>query len=51
MALHDLGRIDEAATAFQKALELNPKFAVARANLRALNAGPHGRGSISKQEP
>jgi Tfp pilus assembly protein PilF len=51
MALHDLGRIDEAATAFQKALELNPNFAVARANLRALNAGPRGRGSISKQEP
>jgi hopanoid biosynthesis associated RND transporter like protein HpnN len=51
MALHDLGRTDEAATAFQKALELNPGFAVARANLRALNSGPRGRGSISKQEP
>ncbi|HKF28209.1 MAG TPA: MMPL family transporter [Candidatus Binataceae bacterium] len=51
MALHDLGRIDEASTAFQKALELNPNFAVARANLRALNSGPRGRGSISKQEP
>jgi tetratricopeptide (TPR) repeat protein len=51
MALHDLGRIDEAATAFQKALELDPGFAVARANLRSLNAGPQGRGSISKQEP
>jgi len=51
MALHDLGRTDEAATAFQKALELNPGFAVARGNLRALNAGPHGRSSISKQAP
>jgi cytochrome c-type biogenesis protein CcmH/NrfG len=51
MALHDLGRTDEAATAFQKALELNPGFAVARANLRALSSGPQGRGSISKHEP
>jgi Tfp pilus assembly protein PilF len=51
MALHDLGRNDEAATAFQKALELNPSFAVARANLRALNSAPQGRGSISKPEP
>jgi hopanoid biosynthesis associated RND transporter like protein HpnN len=51
MALHDLGRIDEAATAFEKALELNPGFAVARANLRALNSGPQGRGSVSKREP
>ena len=50
MALNDLGRIDEAATAFQKALEINPNFAVARANLRALNSGPKGRGSISKQD-
>ena len=50
MALHDLGRIDEAATAFQKALEINPNFAIARANLRALNSGPKGRGSISKQD-
>jgi hopanoid biosynthesis associated RND transporter like protein HpnN len=51
MALNDLGRAAEAATAFQKALELNPNFAVARANLRALNSGTRGRGSISKQEP
>ncbi|GEM_PF-109928 len=51
MALNDLDRYDEAATAFQKALEINPNFAVARANLKALNSGPKGRGSISKQEP
>jgi len=51
MALHDLGRTDEAATAFQKALELDPSFAIARANLRALNSGPQGRGSISRHEP
>jgi cytochrome c-type biogenesis protein CcmH/NrfG len=50
MALNDLGRTDEAATAFQKALEINPNFAIARANLRALNTGPKGRGSISKQD-
>jgi hopanoid biosynthesis associated RND transporter like protein HpnN len=51
MALHDLGRTDEAATAFQKALELDPSFAIARANLRALTSGPQGRGSISRHEP
>jgi len=50
MALNDLGRVDEAATAFQKALEINPNFAIARANLRALNTGTKGRGSISKQD-
>ena len=50
MALHDLGRVDDAATAFQKALELNPNFTIARANLRALNSGSKGRGSISKQD-
>jgi hopanoid biosynthesis associated RND transporter like protein HpnN len=49
MALHDLDRIDEAAEAFQRAVDLDPNFAVARANLKALNVGPKGRGSISRQ--
>lgn len=49
MALNDLGRKDEAAEAFQKALTLDPNFAIAKANLKALNSGPRGRGSISKQ--
>jgi len=49
MALHDLHRVDEAAAAFQKALDINPSFAIARSNLRALNIGSTGRGSISNQ--
>jgi hopanoid biosynthesis associated RND transporter like protein HpnN len=48
MALNDLGRYDEAEAAFRKALEINPKFAVAEANLRALNGTSHGRGSITR---
>ena len=48
MALNDLQRIDEAAEAFQKALDLDPTLAVARANLDAINGGAQGRGSIAK---
>jgi tetratricopeptide (TPR) repeat protein len=48
MALNDLQRFDEAEEAWEKALELNPNLKVAEANLQALNAGPTGRGSISK---
>jgi len=48
LALNDLQRFDEAEEAWEKALRLNPDLKVARANLDALNAGPTGRGSISK---
>ncbi len=48
MALNDLKRIDEAAEAFEKAIKLDPKLAVARANLDALNSGATGRGSVAK---
>jgi uncharacterized protein len=48
MALHDLERFDEAADAFQKALDLDPSLAVARANLDALNGGSTGRGTVAK---
>ena len=39
MALNDLGRTAEAASSFQKAIEIDPNFAIARANLKALNTG------------
>ncbi len=48
MALNDLARFDEAAEAFQKAIDLDPSLAVARANLAALNGGSRGRGTIAK---
>lgn len=48
MALNDLQRFGEAEEAWEKALQLDPNFRVARANLEALNGGPNGRGSISK---
>jgi tetratricopeptide (TPR) repeat protein len=48
LALNDLQRFDEAEEAWEKALRLNPGLKVAQANLDALNAGPTGRGSISK---
>jgi Flp pilus assembly protein TadD len=48
MALNDLQRFDEAEEAFQKALKLDPNLAVAKANLKALNSGSTGRGSIVK---
>ncbi len=48
LALNDLQRFDEAEEAWEKALRLNPDLKVAQANLEALNAGPTGRGSISK---
>ena len=48
LALNDLQRFDEAEEAWEKALRLNPDLKVAQANLDALNAGPTGRGSISK---
>jgi Flp pilus assembly protein TadD len=36
MALNDLQRFDEAAAAFRKALEIDPNFRIARANLAAV---------------
>jgi len=48
MALNDLARPAEAAEAFQKAIELEPNFQVARDNLHALNSGSTGRGSVSR---
>jgi len=48
MALNDLQRFGEAEDAWEEALKLNPNLKVAEANLEALNAGPSGRGSISK---
>ncbi|HKN00078.1 MAG TPA: MMPL family transporter [Candidatus Binataceae bacterium] len=50
MALNDLTRYDEAATCFQKALDIDPNFTVARQNLRELNGGNTGRGSITKKD-
>jgi len=49
MALNDLGRQAEAAEAFQRALRIDPNFAVARQNLKTLNSGSSGRGSVSRQ--
>ncbi len=48
MALNDLERPDEASEAFQKAIELDPNFQIARDNLHALNSGSTGRGSVSR---
>src|SRR5260370_40342962 len=48
MALNDLQRFGEADDAWAQAPKLNPNLKVAEANLEALNAGPSGRGSISK---
>jgi len=48
MALSDLTRGPEAAEAFQKAIDLDPNFAVARSNLHALDSGSTGRGSVSR---
>jgi Flp pilus assembly protein TadD len=48
MALNDLERFDDAAEAFQKAIDLDPTLAVARANLDALNGSEHGRGTVAK---
>jgi tetratricopeptide (TPR) repeat protein len=48
MALNDLQRFDEAEEAWEKALALNPHLEAARANIRALNGGPSGRGSVVK---
>ncbi len=48
LALNDLQRFDEAEEAWEKALRIDPNLKVAAANLQALNAGPTGRGSISK---
>jgi Flp pilus assembly protein TadD len=49
LALNDLQRFGEAQEAWEKALQLNPKLAAAKANLDALNSGETGRGSISKR--
>ncbi|HUO05902.1 MAG TPA: tetratricopeptide repeat protein [Candidatus Binataceae bacterium] len=48
-ALNDLQRIDEAEEAYEKAIKLDPSFTIARENLKALNSGSTGRGSISRQ--
>ncbi len=48
MALNDLERPAEAAEAFQKAIEIDPNFQVARDNLHSLNSGATGRGSVSQ---
>jgi tetratricopeptide (TPR) repeat protein len=48
MALNDMQRFGEAEEAWEKALQLNPNLKVAEVNLEALNAGPSGRGSVSK---
>jgi len=48
MALNDLERPDEASEAFQKAIELDPNFQIARDNLHSLNSGSTGRGSVSR---
>jgi tetratricopeptide (TPR) repeat protein len=48
MALNDLERPAEAAEAFQKAIEIDPNFQIARDNLHSLNSGSTGRGSVSR---
>ncbi|MFZ0659426.1 MAG: hypothetical protein WBE78_16000 [Candidatus Binataceae bacterium] len=48
MALNDLARPAEASEAFQKAIEIDPNFLIARDNLHALNSGSSGRGSVSR---
>lgn len=48
MALNDMQREAEAATAFQKAIDLDPNLQVARDNLHAISSGPNGRGSIGR---
>lgn len=48
MALNDLERPAEASEAFQKAIELDPNFQIARDNLHSLNSGSTGRGSVSR---
>jgi Flp pilus assembly protein TadD len=47
MALNDLERFDEAATAFRKALAIDPNFRIARANLAAVT----GRSVNSVRAP
>jgi Flp pilus assembly protein TadD len=47
MALHDLGRYDQAEVAFRKALEIDPGFAIAQSNLRALDSSK-GRGNVAQ---
>ncbi|HEY6394183.1 MAG TPA: tetratricopeptide repeat protein [Candidatus Binataceae bacterium] len=49
MALNDLTRFDEAAEAFQRAVDLDPSLTVARTNLDGLDSRPSGRGSITKR--
>jgi tetratricopeptide (TPR) repeat protein len=48
MALNDLDRYDEAAEAFQTALDYDPSFTVAKENLSELNSGSSGRGTITR---
>lgn len=48
MALNDLARPGEAAQAFQKAIEIDPNFQIARDNLHSINSGSRGRGSVSR---
>lgn len=48
MALNDLARPAEAAQAFQKAIEIDPNFQIARDNLHSINSGSRGRGSVSR---
>jgi Flp pilus assembly protein TadD len=43
MALNDLMRISDAKQAFERAVKLDPSFAVARRNLQAVNAGSIAR--------
>jgi Flp pilus assembly protein TadD len=47
MALNDLQRFEEAAAAFRKALEIDPNFRIARANLAAVT----GRSANSVRAP
>ena len=48
MALNDLDRYDEAAEAFQTALDYDPNLRTARENLSELNNSSTGRGTITK---
>jgi hypothetical protein len=41
-------RFDEAEEALEKAVKLDPNLSVAKTNLKALNSGPSGRGSVGK---